>query len=130
MRVDTDWCLLTRCLAHSRESICSTWSTKPKADYAYSKRSKLDHFYDLPSNFMLASCVSLVASGLDGRMCAVLAAGFGFNCCPGCCLSCMSLSSFFNRYSNRGAGLRTVPYRRYLQINGISSFYKTTRTGA
>ena len=92
------------------------------------KRSKLDHFYDLPANFLLASFVYLVASGPDGRMCAVLAAGSGFTCCPGCCrLRCLSLSSIFILQSVPRTRIRTgvpdsVPYRRYLQ-NGISSFF-------
>ena len=76
------------------------------------KRSNLDHFYyDLPANFLLASFVSIVCCKWTGWE-DVRSSGSGFwlHLLPGLMSTLrLSISSFFNRYSNRGAGLRTVP---------------------
>ena len=60
MRVD--WFLLTRCLlAHSRGSISGQQGAiNPRQ--IMPKRSKLDRFYDLHANFLLATYVSRVAT--------------------------------------------------------------------
>ena len=83
------------------------------------ERSKLNRSYDLPANLLMATFVSRVASGPDGRMCAVLASPVAR---AAVCAACLFLHS--------SIGIRTggvpdsVPYRyrRYLQ-NGISSFF-------
>ena len=120
MRVDTDWCLLTRCLAHSRESICSARSSKPKARRLCLKDPNL-----ITSMICLQiSCWRVLYPLLQvDRMggCAqfwqrVLASPAAR---AAVCAACLFLHS--------SIGIRTgvpdsVPYRRYLQ-NGISSFF-------